>query len=129
MTESNRTQGLGCGQGGLDCILGRARSTREGSTVKRCFHQDQFYCLGTGAAISKGLQSDQQLKPCYTEITVGRNGRAAHGRSDHSLTHTQMVLSRLQTRLVDAKPLSMVVIHLNQAFPWRLHPAREFCSV
>lgn len=87
MTESNRMQGLGCGQGGLDCSLGRARSAGEGSTVKRCFHQDQFYCLGTGAAISKGLQSDQQLKPCYTEITVGRNGRAAHGRSDHSLTH------------------------------------------
>ena len=129
ITESDKTRGPGLGQGDLDCSLRRARRAREGNTVKWCFHQDQFYCLGTGAVISKGLQSEQQLKPCYTEITVGRNGRVARGRSDHSLTHTPIILSRMQTRPVDATRLARVVIHLSQASPRRLHPARESCSV
>lgn len=34
-------------------------------------HQDQFYCLGTGAVISKGLHCDQQLKPRWTESPFG----------------------------------------------------------
>lgn len=90
------------------------RSAREGSTVKRCFHQDQFYCLGTGAAISKGLQSDQQLGNPATQKSLWA-GTAVRHMDGVTTAATPRWFCRGCRLGWWMKPLSMVVIHLNQA--------------
>lgn len=78
------------------------KKTKPGSTV----HHDQFYCLGTGAVVSKGLHSDQQLKPRWTESPLGSGQHS--DRPDQT-----PVLSRTQIRQADPASLALVVTDLD----------------